>query len=441
MSNLSDRIGSLQSQPQAFAERYQYFLSIIATFLFFSYIPDYLHVVQSWPPPLNSIIIIAILSLPFIKKVRNVPKPILLWMGFYLGISVLSLLTVSSDEISFTDFRTKVLSCLFILLMYANFQQKSITHIRYVFIAVVLLSVVNNFIELFNPRIFTAVNVGRPAGLYIDPNQAGCAIMLGTIFGITAIPKQYRWILMAISGIGIAMTFSRGAIIGWVICLFIMTLGKVLSDRPSRVIAPALVVLLLLVSIDPLASLTDYFKSTDENGSNYGIVNRLEEFQNPSLKEDSAADRQVLAASGWMMFSEQPFWGNGLASTRKWNISEVSTHNMYLYFMADNGILGLIFLPGAVIAFIYNNRGESRPLIISFAVFISVWGFFSHEVLAERYTLSSFAFLAAMNTNQKWYLKYTNGNIRIAPPLLEPKQLRLPAPRHQKFWPRNPDRS
>ena len=229
-------------------------LSIIATFLFFSYIPDYLGVIQLGPPPLNTIIIIAVLSLPFLKKVRSVPKPIWLWMGFYLGISVLSLLTVSSDEISFTDFRAKVLSCLFILLMYANFQQKSITHIRYVLIGVVLLSVINNFIELFNPRIFAAVNVGRPAGFYIDPNQAGCAIMLGTIFGITAIPKQYRWILMAISGIGIAITFSRGATIGWVICLLIMTLGKVISDRPSRIIAPAMILLLLLISIDPLPS-------------------------------------------------------------------------------------------------------------------------------------------------------------------------------------------
>ena len=441
MSNLSDRIGNLQSRPQAFAARYQYFLSIIATFLFFSYIPDYLGVIQLGPPPLNTIIIIAVLSLPFLKKVRSVPKPIWLWMGFYLGISVLSLLTVSSDEISFTDFRAKVLSCLFILLMYANFQQKSITHIRYVLIGVVLLSVINNFIELFNPRIFAAVNVGRPAGFYIDPNQAGCAIMLGTIFGITAIPKQYRWILMAISGIGIAITFSRGATIGWVICLLIMTLGKVISDRPSRIIAPAMILLLLLISIDPLPSLTDYFKSTNDNGSNYDIINRLEEFQNPTLSEDSAASRQVVAAGGWTLFSDRPFWGNGLASTRKWNISDVSTHNMYLYFMADNGILGLIFLPGAVIAFTYNNKGESRPLILSFAVFISLWGFFSHEVLAERYTLCSFALLAAMNTNEKWYLKYTNGNTRIAPPLLEAKQLKLPAPRHQKVWPRNPDRS
>jgi hypothetical protein len=441
MSNLSARFGSLRSRSQVFADRYQYYVSIIATFLFFSYLPDYLDQVQRGPIPLVWIGAIALLSLPFIKRVQSVPRPIWLWLGFYLGISMLSLLTVSSDDISFADFRAKVLSCLFILLMYANFQQKSITHIKYVLIVVVLLSVVNNFIDLHHPRIFTDLNVGRPAGFYIDPNQAGCAIMLGTIFGITAIPKQYRWILMAISGIGITITFSRGAIIGWVICLFIMTVGKVLSDRPARIIAPAIVLLLLLVSIDPLQSLTDYFKSTNENGSNYGIINRLEEFQNPSLKEDSAADRQVLAASGWMMFSEHPFWGNGLASTRKWGVAEVSTHNMYLYFMADHGILGLIFLPGAVIAFVRNNQGESRPLIISFAVFISVWGFFSHEVLAERYTLSSFALLAAMNTNQKWYLKYTNGNMMLAPPLLEAKQLKLPQPRPQKFWPRNPDRS
>lgn len=437
MSNLFEQFGKSSNRSQAFIDRYQYFISIIATFLFFSEFPDYLHAASIIPiVPLSWIFVFALLSLPFIKKVRNVPKPLLIWMTIYLGISVLSLITVSSDEISFTDFRAKVLSVLFILLMYTIYQQKSVNHIKYTIVAVVLLTVGNNIIELLNPRFFTQLNVGRPAGFYIDPNKTGCALMLGMILGVNVIKKQYRWIYVLIAGVGIMATFSRGALIGWVICVAILIAGKVISDRRQKIVVPAIVLMLLLIFINPLATLTDYFKSTNEAGANYDIIKRLEEFQNPSADESSSAERQAVAAGGWMMFGSHPFWGNGLASTRKWNVSEVSTHNMYLYFMADHGIIGIIFLPGAVFGVVYGNRGEQKTIIICFAIFISVWGFFSHEVLAERYTLSIFALLAAMNTNQRWYLKYTNRNFQMAPPL-EPTQLRLPPPRHQKILPRN----
>jgi hypothetical protein len=52
--------------------------------------------------------------------------------------------------------------------------------------------------------------------------------------------------------------------------------------------------------------------------------------------------------------------------------------------------------------------------------------------LAERYTLSSFALLAAMNTNQKWYLKYTNRNFQMEPPP-STASLFLPPARDQKI--------
>jgi O-Antigen ligase len=422
MSNLRERFEQLsnRNRSQVWTDRYQYFISIIATFLFFSEFPDYLHVSSRLPVvPLIWIYVFAILSLPFIKKIRNVPKPLLIWIAVYLGVSVLSLMTVSSDEISFTDFRAKVLSVLFILLMHAIYQQKSLTHVKYTIVAVVMLTCFNNLVELFNPRFFTELNVGRPAGFYVDPNKTGCALMLGTIFGINVIKKEYRWIYILISGIGVLTTFSRGAMIGWVICVGILIAGKVISDQRHKVLIPAVLLLLLLISINPLESLTDYFKSSNEAGSNYDIIKRLEEFQNPSANEDSASERQAVATGGWLMFGRHPFWGNGLASTRKWNISEVSTHNMYLYFMADHGIIGMIFLPGAVFGVVYANRGEQRTILICFTVFISLWGFFSHEVLAERYILSMFAFTAAMNTNQQRYLS------------------RLPAPRNQKMLPYN----
>jgi O-Antigen ligase len=431
-AKLIEQFAEPRNKQQVLLDRYQYVLSILAAFLFFSDFPDWLLAAPIVPVnPLTWIIGVAILALPFYKKMATIPKPLLAWMLLYVGIALLSLMTVSADEISFTDFRSKVLSVLFIALMYAIFQQRSVNHIKLTILFVLFMSVCNNIVELLSPRFFSEVNVGRPAGFYIDPNKTGCALMLMMLLGVTIVKKPYRWIVLLVAGVGIMATFSRGAILGWLICTLLLIIGRVVCDNRRKVIVPIVLFVVLLASLNPLQALTDYFKG-DPTGANWDIVNRLEEFQNPSLKEESATERQAVAAGGWLMFGNRPFWGNGLASTRKWMVSEVSTHNMYLYYMADHGILGILFLPGAIFAVVYRNRGEEQTILICFAVFLSLWGFFSHEVLAERYTLSTFALLAAMNTSQKWYLKYTNRNFKMAPsPSIAPSF--LPPVRNQKI--------
>ncbi|WP_310482248.1 O-antigen ligase family protein [Chamaesiphon sp. VAR_48_metabat_403] len=431
-SNLIEQFNEPRSVVRTLLDRYQYLLSIAATLLFFSDFPDYVFTAKITSiVPLVWISIIAVLSLPFIKKIGNIPRPLLLWMLFYIFISILSLMTISADEISFTDFRAKALSVLFIVMMYALFQQRSITHIKITILLVVLMSVGNNLFELLNPKVFTEVNVGRPAGFFVDPNKAGCALMLGMLMSVTVVKKQFRWIFVLIAGVGIMATFSRGAILGWLICTILLVAGRVLCERRRTILVPAIILVVFLASLNPLKLMTDYFKG-DPTGANWDIVNRLEEFQNPSLSEDSAMDRQAVAVGAWMMFGNSPFWGNGLASTRKWMIADISTHNMYLYYMADHGIVGILFLPGAILAVVYKNRGEQQIILICFAVFLSLWGFFSHEVLAERYTLSTIALLAAMNTNQKWYLKHTNRNFQMAPSM-STASLFLPPVRDRKI--------
>lgn len=437
-AKLIEQFAEPRNKKQILLDRYQFLLSILTAFLFFSDFPDWLLAAPIVPiNPLTWIMVVAVMALPFYKKLATIPKPLIAWMLFYVGIALLSLMTVSADEISFTDFRAKVLSVLFIALMYVIFQQRSVTHVKLTILFVLFMSVCNNIVELLSPRFFSEVNVGRPAGFYIDPNKTGCALMLMMLLSINIVKKPFRWIILLVAAVGIMATFSRGAILGWLICTLLLIIGRVVCDNRRKVIAPIVIVVVLLASLNPLQALTDYFKG-DPTGANWDIVNRLEEFQNPSLKEESASERQAVAAGGWLMFGNRPFWGNGLASTRKWMVSEVSTHNMYLYYMADHGILGVLFLPGAILAVVYRNRGEEQTILICFAVFISLWGLFSHEVLAERYTLSTFALIAAMNTNQKWYLKYTNRNFNMVPsPSIAPSF--LPPVRNQKIVPQKRD--
>lgn len=404
-----------KSRFQVFLDRYQYILSIAATFLFFSDVADYLYNTAILPlSPLSWIWIFVVLALPFVKKLATIPKPLLIWMFLYASISLFSLATISGDEESMQEFRTRILSIIFICLMYVLYEQKSLKQIKYAVLAVVVISVANNFYDLLNPKIFTDLNVGRPAGFYINPNKAGCALVLGAIFSIDIIKKPYRWLYLLTILFGILATFSRGALLGWIICALFMAIGKILSDKRRTIIISTISLVLLLTLFNPFKTVTDYFEGGNDVGK-LDILERIAQFQNPSaVEDDSALERKAVAGQAWIMFGKHPFWGSGLASTKKWTVSEVSTHNMYLSNMADHGIIGIIFLPGLVFAVVWHNRGEPKAKILSFVFFISLWGIFSHNVLEERYILLSFALFAAINTNQKWYLKYSHDNFQAA---------------------------
>ncbi len=357
------------------------------------------------------------------------PRPLVIAMSIYLVVSIVSLATVSADAASIEELRKRVLSVLFVCMMYVIYQQKSLTQVKYALLAVVLLSIGNNFYELLNPGAFGLVNSGRPAGFYLNPNKTACALVLGMLFTIDIIKKPHRWLYTLLVGMGVFTTFARGGIMGWIVCVAILIASRVISDKRRTVLLPMLVLFTFLVIANPLKLLGGYFEGgMDSSYSN--VVSRLEQFQTPSLEDESARDRSSVAKYAWKMFGDRPFWGHGLSSTNKWTVADISTHNMYLYYMVDHGVIGLMFLPGAVFAVIYRNRGEDERIVLCFGIFISLWGLFSHNVLEEKYILLPFALLAAMNTNQSWYRKYATGKFQLALPPAR-AQLLLPPARTQ----------
>ena len=255
-----------KSKVEIFLDRYQYFISIIATFIFFTEIPDYSFLVGLSPlNPLTWIGAFIFLSLPFIKKIGSMPKPLVIGLVLYVAIAILSLVTVSSDEDSMQDFRLRILSVLFICLMYVIYEQKSLTQVKYTLIAAVLFAVFNNFFELANPGIFSDLNVGRPAGLYINPTKTGAALIIGMLFGINVIKKQYRWLFVVIIGLGILCTFSRGPILGWLICLPLLIGARVFSDKRRTVVLPILILVAVASVANPLVLLTNYLARSNKS--------------------------------------------------------------------------------------------------------------------------------------------------------------------------------
>jgi O-Antigen ligase len=420
-----------KSKIEVFFDRYQYLLSIAATFIFFSEI--YTYALDASILPINALTwigIFGVLSLPFIKKIQTMPRPLVIAMGIYLAVSIVSLATVSADAASLEELRKRILSVFFVCMMYIIYQQKSLTQVKYALLAVVLLSIGNNFYELLNPGAFGLVNSGRPAGFYLNPNKTACALVLGMLFTVDIIKKPYRWLYILLVGIGVLLTFARGGIIGWIVCVAILIASRIVSDKRRTVLLPMLVLFTFLIIANPLKLLGGYFEGgMDSSYSN--VLSRLEQFQTPSLEDESARDRSSVAKYAWKMFGDRPFWGHGLSSTNKWTVADISTHNMYLYYMVDHGVIGLMFLPGAVFAVVYRNRGEDKVIILCFGIFIGLWGLFSHNILDEKYILLPFALLAAMNTNQSWYRKYATGKFQLALPPAR-AQFILPPARTQK---------
>ena len=96
------------------------------------------------------------------------------------------------------------------------------------------------------------------------------------------------------------------------------------------------------------------------------------------------------------MFLDNPLFGNGIGSTDLW-AELVSTHNMYLYLMADYGILGIILYPLLVLVTVWHSHKEVRSIALAFASFALMWGFFSHNIMSEYYSLIAFALMASMS--------------------------------------------
>jgi O-antigen ligase len=435
MSANISQLARSKSKFQTFLDRYQYILSIVVTFLFFSEIPDYLGDENKILPinTLTWINVCLVLSLPFIKKLRTIPKSLVIAMSVFLLVSFMSLVTINANDLAIQELRKRFLAVVFVCMMYVLYQQKSLKHIKYTILTVVLMSVANNFYELFNPGVFSNLNVGRPAGFYVNPTKTGCALLLGMIFTVNLFAKRYRLVYVLLVGLAILITFTRGAILGWIVCVGLMIVGRVLSDKPRSLIVPISIAIVLVATVNPLQLVGNYF-SGGLTGSYSNVLIRLEQFQNPSLDDASARERNLVAKFAWKMFGDRPFWGHGLSSTNTWDVADVSTHNMYLYYMVDHGIIGLLFLPGAIFAVVYRNRGEEKIILLCYATFMSLWGLFSHNIFGERYILIPFALLSAMDVNARWYLKYNTRNFQLALPPAR-AQLVLPPARSRRSLP------
>jgi O-antigen ligase len=271
---------------------------------------------------------------------------------------------------------------------------------RRALVVMVVMAVLVNAYDITHPFTLIPADselsiVGRAAGFFINPNQAGAALVAAFTLSVGVIAPRWRPAYLVVVVIGVALTFSRAAILGLVLVSIPLAYrGRSLSWRQLAaaviVIAGVSWITWLLVS----AELQDRFHIDPDVA-----LDRLFWVLDPSNRSDfSEWERITLLERGWEQFLASPFLGNGLGSTELWE-ARASTHNEYVMQASDFGVLGLFVLPAFVLAAV-GTRGIWLSDAAVTGLFLLFWGFFSHNILSEYYLLLTVSLIAALSRRE-----------------------------------------
>ena len=330
-------------------------------------------------------------SFPYIIQL-----PLSRWLLFYTVIHLIWILLPHSYATA-QDVGNRFISImyLFTLASLLYFDDESLTIARKAILLVTLISIFNHIYELFVPDAFYSLDaikkiIGRSSGFYGNSTGAGEAIILGMILSYGMVPPPLKVPFLLFALLGVIPTFSRAAIAAWFIVVFILVMTQAIKKKEAVTIG-GIVFLLIAIALPIFITFLDVFLG--EEAAN--VLGRLDFFSSKhSVTDASAQSRVTIAKAGFEAFANNPLLGGGLALTYHW-AHDISTHNIYLFHMAEFGIVGLFLYPLLLVALLLGARGEARKTGIAFVAFLFIIGFTSHNVLDGFHTLLAIAVMAS----------------------------------------------
>ncbi len=402
MTNLTQAKNQSKASPIIY---YQGFIAVTAILVFFTRLDIYL---ENHTPiiPLYWLIAFLVLSFPLFislfKRLDCISTNVLLWSVGYIIASCISIVVQPKlPELQYLEdqYRTIV----FLLLMLTIFSYHPLVYkwSKGTILSVTLLNVCMFIYEFFNPLAFHELQraPGRSSGFYDDSNTAGIAIILGMIFTIDMIKPKYRLFYTLLIFLGIAPTFSRGSIAGWVLVVGLLILTKVIPRYQMSLVLLFFIILISILSTQ-LNNLK-YLKNADGTALfKEDTLARVEFLIDPfAQKDDSQASRLHHIEDAWKKFEASPFIGNGLGGGQNSSItSQVGkaqrSHNTYLDLMVEYGFLGALIFPLLLLSCVCQAQGIFQKQAIAFAIFMLMQGFFSHTLVSEFCSLIAYAIMA-----------------------------------------------
>jgi O-Antigen ligase len=375
---------------------YRHALAVLAVTVFFTNVPTFLNIVNN-VPTVYWVSGCLLLSLPVLirEALRTdiLKSPLVLWCFGYAWVAVIWFFLSSQSDMTWQELRWRFLAILELVMFLVIFASPEATKwARLALVAPVLVGVAINVYEIFAPMTFSK-EMGRSAGLYVNPNQSGEALVSGMLLSVAALPAMLRVPFILLTGLGVFTTFSRGAMLGWAVVGIGLLFTGTLSLKHVA-LSGAIGLLLIIAIVLPRAD--ELLTALDRSGmsTNKDVAERLEWFANPSgVSDNSSWERAYLAKQAWDKTADHPLLGSGTGASRE---TIMGTHNQYLMFMQDHGVWAAAILPLLVLAVTWGARGEVKTLGIIFGITVLLRGFFSHDILNQPFDLILFALMAAM---------------------------------------------
>ena len=308
---------------------------------------------------------------------------LIIWALVYMMMASASFIFISQGTKTNLAVFINSLEAMALLIMFTLFfrDQRIARWATYAVLIVVIFSVFMNYAEFFH--VFSekwqfSFVTGRSAGLYVNPNISGQQLVMGMVLSVFVVPKKLRWLYCLFVATGMILTFSRGAIILWMLAVLGLAWINVFV-LPKKLSVTAIGVGVVLLSAALAAGdWVGVFKSSGLN--DYLNSNTTSRISQSFLDQNdySSMTRRYVAERGIAMILDKPLLGRGVGATQNTETA-ISPHNMYILLGIEYGIVGILMLC-ALIWLLWSARNERSRII---AVLYAVGGFFSHNNLDQ----------------------------------------------------------
>ena len=335
------------------------------------------------------------MAIQYTRSLRVPVAPMLGWLVFYVVLTVSWFAMFPATPEADFELRRRLQSIGYICLVWLIVQQPgALSVVRWAILAATTFAGAVNLFEFFHPGAFS-LTTGRAAGLYMNPNSSGAALLFGMLVSIPLLAVRWRAVFVFAIGLGILATFSRAALAGWTA----MAASLMLDELRTSGIARLFTKLFAIGAIVGIVVIGVLHNLNPEQGAALGdvVADRLGTFMSEDARDDlSTSERRELTGRAMESIGQHPWSGAGLGTNRFLD-RETGSHNQYLDLMVQHGLAGVLVLPLLAVALIYGSRGQARADAIRFAFLLLFLGFFSHNMLDERYLLTAVVVQAAIS--------------------------------------------
>lgn len=237
---------------------------------------------------------------------------------------------------------------------------------------------------------------GRWLGFFANPNETGmagvyalCATLANSsVSGSDSRFRRYTPVIVCILGLGVLLTFSRGAMVAFAAVAILYMLTSVgLSMRSIKVFIGGTV--LFSASFIFFTQGYKLFEWTPEQRKRIRSVERLLTGQKATSFD--TGNRMTGAKAGLMYWQRKPVFGHGLGALHKMPYvytRGLGCHNTHVMVLGESGVFGafpytIFWFVMAISAYRIPNR-EVRSLCLMLGLTLFLNGMVGHTMLDNR---------------------------------------------------------